>query len=142
MSSTEVLLRAIQNGILLGESTFEDLDADWILSGRDEPDFEREWLRLFECLKDVTFDADENQKINQLRDAAFKATFKNCSNPDLAGYVSDDFEVIAKGVAREPEDAFLAKLLETYVAHSIPCGTLRPSEMNLRLLLDTIAQRL
>lgn len=142
MSSTDVLLRAIQNGILLGRSTFEDIDADEVLSGRDEPDFDSEWVRLFEQLKDITLDDDETRKINQLREVAFKATFKSCSDPDLSGYVSDDFEVIAIGAFSELEDAFLSALLEAYAGDSIPHGTLPPSELELSSLINAIEQRL
>jgi hypothetical protein len=82
MNSIELLLRAIQNGILLGPNTFEDLEAEEVLSGRDDPMFEDEWLRLYEEVKDTSLTEDEARRLDALREAAFKTAFKYCSDPN------------------------------------------------------------
>jgi hypothetical protein len=61
-------------------------------------------------------------KIELLRECAFKALYAQCSNPDLAGYVSDDFEVIAKALLHLPGHPFLRQLLGAYASDSIPGG--------------------
>jgi hypothetical protein len=138
MNSIELLLRAIQNGILLGPNTFEDLEAEEVLSGRDDPMFEDEWLRLYEEVKDTSLTEDEARRLDALREAAFKTAFKYCSDPDLSAYISDDFEVMARGVASHPEESFLAALIEAYSAGRIPHGIITHSGRPLQSLLDAL----
>jgi hypothetical protein len=138
MNGSDILLRAIQNGVLLGLNTFEDLEPVEVLSGRDDPAFEREWLRLFEQVKDTSLSEDATHSLKALRKTAFKAAFKHSSDPDLSAYVSDDFEVMAKGIASHPGESFLAALIEAYSAGRIPHGIITHSGRSLQSLLDAL----
>jgi len=140
MNGTGILLHSIQNGILLGPTTFAGIEIDEVLSGRDDPAFEREWLQLFEQVKDTNLTEGETRDLNHLREAAFKAAFKHSSDPDLSGYISDDFEVIAKGAASNREDDFLTALLESYAAGTIPHHRIAGPRSSLRSLLESLRQ--
>ena len=56
--------------------------------------------------------ADQIATIELIREAAYKAVFNRTGNPDLAACVSDDFELMAKGICSALDDAFLNGLLE------------------------------
>lgn len=138
MNVAAILLRAIQNKLLLDSNTFEDWDEEEVFSGRDDRDFDEKWMRLYNQLDGEQFDEVESQMISRLRESAFITTFKHTSDPELSAYVSDDFEVIAKGVATGRDDRFLVELLESYIKGKIPYGRMVSSGASIDVLMDTL----
>jgi hypothetical protein len=141
MNTVEILLRAIQERVLLGPDTFENEKLEAALSGRDAPAFELKWLQLFERVKDIDLAEDEAAGLDQLRESAFRTTFKHSADPELSSYISNDFEVIAKGIIRGQEDAFLNAMLEAYASGRIPHGALLSSTTSARSLMDLLHRR-
>ncbi|CAH5149012.1 hypothetical protein AI2839V1_1138 [Enterobacter cloacae] len=76
----------------------ETLDADSALDSRDEPEFDDAWMKEFNSLKNESFDADDIEYINSLREKAFKLSFRVINNSEISSRISDDFELIAKSV--------------------------------------------
>lgn len=74
------------------------LDADSALDSRDEPEFDDAWMKEFNSLKNESFDADDIEYINSLREKAFKLSFRVINNSEISSRISDDFELIAKSV--------------------------------------------
>ncbi|MFL7890341.1 hypothetical protein [Enterobacter pseudoroggenkampii] len=74
------------------------LDADSALDSRDEPEFDDAWMKEFNSLKNESFDADDIENINSLREKAFKLSFRVINNSEISSRISDDFELIAKSV--------------------------------------------
>lgn len=141
MSDIEVLLKCIERGHLLGPS-FNGIDTEVALSNRDEPQFESEWLRLFEAVENVQLSAQQMATIDRLREGAFNAMFDLSGNSDLSGYVSDDFEVIGKGVASRQSDYFLSGLLKAYVDGTLPGGINVGSEQSTDTLIHELRQKI
>jgi hypothetical protein len=141
MHPIEMLLRAVNDGHLLGPETFADIASEEILAKRDSPEFEREWLRLFDQLKDTILNQDQVATLKRLRETAFKAAFRYTADADLSGYVSDDFELIAKGVTAGKEDNFLNTLLESYSIGRIPDEGGLSAERSIPSLLNDLASR-
>jgi len=142
MKNTDILLRSIHEEVLLGKTTFKDIKTENVLAGRDAPQFEQRWLKLFDDTQTIPLTKSDAVVIDQIREIAFKTVFRNCSNADLASYISDDFEVIARGIIGKMEDVFLVKLLETYSAGRIPHGDILSPGISLRLLLKKIEDQL
>lgn len=74
------------------------LDTDSALDSRDEPEFDDAWMKAFNSLKNESFDADDIENINSLREKAFKLSFRVINNSEISSRISDDFELIAKSV--------------------------------------------
>lgn len=74
------------------------LDADSALDSRDEPEFDDAWMKEFNSLENESFDADDIEYINSLREKAFKLSFRVVNNSEISSRISDDFELIAKSI--------------------------------------------
>ncbi|MCF8582510.1 hypothetical protein L2X67_22220 [Enterobacter ludwigii] len=74
------------------------LDADSALDSRDEPEFDDAWMKEFNSLENESFDADDVEYINLLREKAFKLSFRVINDSEISSYISDDFELVAKSV--------------------------------------------
>ncbi len=118
-SQIDSLIAAIEEGRLLNADAASTIDADALLDDRDsDQSFEAEWLRvqrqieeLWEATATVAADAEA---VDSLRKAAFLAVSRATEQHELAGYVSDDFELIAKAVSLGCNDAWLNGLFMTY----------------------------
>ena len=142
MSDIETLLQSVRREVILNANTFEDAVSEEVVSRRDQPEFEGEWLRIFDELKDVSLSTEQSTVAEHIREAAYKAVFKHTGNPDLSGYVSDDFEIIAKGVCSGTDRVFLNGLLEAYTENTIPGPTIPWSRKSLTSLVDQLRERL
>lgn len=122
MNEIEIIQKCLETGVLLSAKTFEHLDLDALLSERDSQEFEQRWLALFKLTEKLSFGEQETSTINRIRELAYKAVFSATANPDLAGYVSDDFEIVSKGLAAKLRDVFLNGLVKSYAESKIPAG--------------------
>lgn len=120
MNEIETIQKCLETGVLLSAKTFEHLSFDALLSKRDSQAFEEKWLALFNLTEQLSFGEQQTFTINRIRELAFKAVFSATANSDLAGYVSDDFEIISKGIAGKLRDGFLFSLVMAYSEGRIP----------------------
>ena len=97
MTISDTIARGIRAGKLLDQSTFTGADIPGILVGRDADAFEQEWLRVFDLQRHAEFSPQQARSIERVRELAYKATYAFTQHPEIAGYVCDDFELIAKG---------------------------------------------
>ena len=103
--------------ISLPKISIKDVDIDKLLDDRDLPEFEDDWLKSFENLSNLTLTEDQKTVVNMLRERSFKKIFSLTENPDLASYVSDDFEIMAKYLFSDKEDEWVLKCLITNYAN-------------------------
>ncbi|PWV98710.1 hypothetical protein [Mangrovibacter plantisponsor] len=82
--------------VLANFDFLKSLDADNALDLRDEPEFDDQWMAVFNALESKTFKADDISFIDMLREKAFKQSFKVIKNSEISSRISDDIEVIAK----------------------------------------------
>ena len=64
------------------------------------------------------------KKYPEVREQEFQMIYEFTGNGDLAGYVSDDFGLIADAKLLGYEDLWLNKLCTCYENRTIPCGSL------------------
>ena len=109
---------------LLHRSAFTDVDLDAILDQRDDGDFEDDWIKAAE---DVQYhwerfaEADTNQVvIDQIREIAFKKCHDYVNESEICGYVSDDFELMAKASAMALDSPYLANMMKIYSDGGVP----------------------
>lgn len=99
-----------------------------MLDIRDQKEFEVEWLRVNQAVKQreesQQLSAEDKTAIDELREATFKKTYQVTSNGELAGYVSDDFDLIARALVVNYRDSWLDTLWMQYQVGDFPHGDL------------------
>ncbi|WP_051289595.1 hypothetical protein [Paenibacillus massiliensis] len=74
-----------------------ELNEEEALEGREEPEFDQQWVAEFERLEKSREQLSEQElaAIHSLREQAFKQSYRVMSSPDVSAYISDDLELIA-----------------------------------------------
>ena len=104
----------------LNNIQYEELDIDDILDKRESDPFDSEWMRVYrELKKGKKFD-----DTTEIEKKAFVTVYEKSHNDELAGYISDDFGLIADGKVLSYADEWLDKLAVCYEKAIIPCGEL------------------
>lgn len=87
------------------------LDADSALDSRDESEFDDAWMKEFNSLENESFDADDIEHINSLREKAFKLSFRVINDSEISSRISDDFELITKSVILGKDSSWVISYL-------------------------------
>ncbi len=107
----------------LSKINFEKLDLDDFLDQRDSDPFDREWMRVYHAVealkKGIT--VDDTREIEK---KAYLTAYEKSEDDELAGYISDDFGLIADSRRLGYSDEWLDKLIACYEEERLPCGTL------------------
>lgn len=96
------------------------------LDSRDTYPFDSNWVRTNKELEShkMLLAPELRTEIdafsNDLRERTFAAILRATGSSDLAGYVSDDFEMICSGIAAGYVNTFVFSLAASYVAGRIP----------------------
>ena len=102
-----------------------DLDSiDDILDARDADAFSDVWIKTWKKVEHVQIDIDTQ------REKIFKLIFSKTQSSDLAAYLIEDFELIAKHLNQE-EDNWVTHLCATYFDHKVPQGKLKSKNITL-----------
>ncbi len=113
---------------LLGKVDFSDADlADDLLEARESDPFDSEWLRVYSAVQDAEVEAELQTKsvtIDELREWAFKRAHGISGNAEIAGYVADDFELIARALQADYNDEWLGAMWQEYRTGRFACGDL------------------
>ncbi len=111
---------------LLGRVDFSKPAAtDDLLDARDGQPFDGEWMRCYSAVQDVEVEGElqtKNVTIDELREWAFKRAYGLSGHAELAAYVADDFELIARALQADYSDEWLGALWQSYRAGRFPCG--------------------
>ncbi|GFZ31505.1 hypothetical protein CSC2_20310 [Clostridium zeae] len=128
MDKLQQLKRLLLTGVLLSEDSFTNNDADFILDGREMDVFDSEWIRNYNKIR-----KNENLKtpevkelVDSIREISYKSTYKATQSSDLAGYISDDFGLIAEALLIDYNDNWVNALAYHYVEGKIPHSVLEP----------------
>jgi hypothetical protein len=108
-----------------------------MLDNRDSEEFESDWLRVFQLIGQRQFTESASELISEIREEAYKKTFSSTQHSELASYVADDFELIAKSLLSEFNDEWLNALLLAYLQGQFPHTKLLPKKSGLELILET-----
>lgn len=95
-------------------------DGNWDaeLDARDSSAFDAAWNSSYERLHQI--DPTESTTIRDIREYAFKQTFRLTQNSELASYVSDDLGLIAKAFDSKLANAFVNRLWNSYLQGKFP----------------------
>ena len=112
---------------LLSHVDFSGDNADDLLEARESDPFDSEWMRCYGAIQDAEVEAElqkTNVIIDDLREWTFKQAHGISGNAEIAGYVADDFELIARALQADWSDEWLGALWQEYRAGRFPCGEL------------------
>ena len=107
----------------LSKIDFEELDIDDLLDKRDSDSFDSEWVRVYQTVEELKKGkvVDDTREIEK---KAYITVYEKTEDDELAGYISDDFGLIAHCKMLGYTDEWLDKLIFYYENAKIPCGKL------------------
>ena len=91
-----------------------------VLSAREDRDFDAAWMSTFARVEPLVLDEEHAGLVRQLRKDSFKAAFAISESSEIAGFVSDDFELIAKSSFLTEGGEFARFLMNEYKSGSFP----------------------
>lgn len=97
-----------------------DNEVDWDaeLDARDTHEFDSAWNSSYEKLHELS--PTESQTTRDIREYAFKLTFRITRNAELAGYVSDDLCLISTALENNVQIEFINNLWNSYLKGKFP----------------------
>ena len=140
MADLEKLETLLHENQMLSLKKFDDATIAEMLDSRDSEDFENDWMRVFreielrEKLKPLT--SENLAKIEKIREISYKKTFDSTQNSELAAYVADDFELIAKSLFLDFNNEWLNTLFLCYLQGIFPHTKINPKSNGLELILE------
>lgn len=113
---------------LLNQINYNALDIDELLDNRDSEEFDSEWIRVYKAVESLknedNYTEIEEKSNSEVREKVFSMINNLSNDGDLAGYISDDFGLIADAKLLGYKDLWLDKLSSCYENKTIPCGVL------------------
>lgn len=107
-----------------------DLESiDDILDDRDADGFSSLWMKAWQNVE------KKDLNIDKQREEIFKLIFSKTQSSDLAAYITEDFELIARHLD-EKENTWVANLCGTYFDHQLPRTEFKNKEIKLVELID------
>lgn len=104
------------------------MDIDELLDNRDSEVFDAEWIRVYNAVESLksaeNYSEMEKKNNSEVREQVFRIIYELSNDGDLAGYVSDDFGLIADAELLRYKDSWLDKLIFCYENKTIPCGSI------------------
>ncbi|WP_221893134.1 hypothetical protein [Xanthomonas sp. SS] len=102
---------------LLSKAGFFDflrsLDSEAALDSRDEDRFDSAWMGDFHAIEAQKSKISEEDRslIDDLREVAFKNSFRALGDPEISARIADDIELIAKSLLLRKDDAWSVQVL-------------------------------
>ena len=112
----------ILNNDFFDKKYLQAIDIDELLDLRDNKEFDDEWVRVFEKTKEYSIKSETVEQINEIRENVLKKIYDFTENSDLAGYISDDFDLMCMAYIVDLNDEWLAKVAHIYNEKRIPSG--------------------
>lgn len=116
--------KAIETGTVLAPDKIAALDHDAILDARDGKSFSDEWMQSCKTIDDAwsRFEsaAEYDSQLEGIRRESFMMVSNATNQHEIASYVSDDFEIIAKAAVTETDDSFIVSMWSAYTQQTVP----------------------
>ena len=97
----------------LSQINYEELDMDDFLDQRDSDPFDSEWVRIYQALEELK-KGKTVADTREIEKKAYITVYEKSENDELAGYISDDFGLIADSKRLNYSDEWLEKLISCY----------------------------
>ncbi|WP_347905542.1 hypothetical protein [Pseudomonas purpurea] len=120
MTTQNEVLKKVSNHTFLARIFSRNIDWNENLDTRDSTEFDSPWRTSHDTLN--TGEYSESETTTSIRESVFKQVFHLTQNADLAGYVSDDFGLIAMAFDCKADIEFVNNLWESYCEGSFPGG--------------------
>jgi hypothetical protein len=124
------ILNRLEAHVLSGRLDFKflsDVDCESSLDDRDSPPFDSKWVEEFNIVSDIFSNKyrtkEDEERIERIREVVFEKV-SNITGGEIASYISDDFELIAKAALIGYDSSWVGALLESYMNRKIPLGQL------------------
>ena len=126
MKTAQELKTWLEQFDLLHAINVDDDGLDEMLNARDGSDFETDYMRLLALVPDeeeLMLSEDDLVLNNSISRLAFLKA-RAFADSELASYVADDFDLLARSLQAKISDPWLEKLFEQYKSGHFPCGKL------------------
>ncbi len=114
------LIELLERGILFAIPK----EARWLenaVEARYGESFEGCWMKHWESVSKMPLTEATKSAMDKLREAAFKAAFRATGSSEIAGLVSDDFELLVRyDVGGFGADPWITGLAESYLQGFFP----------------------
>lgn len=127
----ENLISKVEKRGMLKKGSFSNESIDVLLDLRDQEEFDSEWMRIFNKIKEKKFDNLIEKEIEQIREKTFISAYDFSNSSDIASCVSDDFEMICRAYIIKLDDEWLNALIMSYANYIFPCGKLKVIKENI-----------
>jgi hypothetical protein len=95
-----------------------------MLNTRDSLEFDHKWTEACQRVAQAevihNLEEEDVDTIAEIREIAFKRAYEVCQSSELSGYVSDDFDMIARAVRAGCLDGWLNELWSSYRSGQFP----------------------
>ena len=139
MNNLAELKSLLSKSGLLNFTALDNDEIDEMLDRHGDSGFEKDWLRVFQALDKKSFTDNALTEIKNIREIAYKKTFTTTNHGELAAYVADDFELIAKSLLADFSDEWLNALFLSYLHGAFPHTKIAPKRSGLGLILETVS---
>ena len=82
-----------------------------------------EWVRVYQAIEELK-KGKEMVDTREIEKKAYITVYEKTECDDLAGYIADDFGLIADSIMLHYSDEWLEKVISCYKEAIIPCGKL------------------
>ncbi len=134
LNNLQNLKELLANGQIIHFGKLSEEEISEMLDSRDNEDFETDWLRVFYALESLPNDSN----IEEVRQIAYKKSFEAAPHSELAAYVADDFELIAKSLQSGFDDEWLNSLFLSYLHGVFPHSKLTLKKSGVELMLEIL----
>jgi hypothetical protein len=110
-----------------------------LLDARDVREFDALWTAANAAVEAAAEKVDSDDNPYEVSRLAYAAAFDATGSGDLAGYVSDDFELLGRALASHASSDFLCALWTAYASGDFPRHPLRLVSGDLKSLVTAAA---
>lgn len=125
------LLKKITEGKIISNDMFDENNIDELLDMRDEPQFDSEWMRVYNQLEKTTCSETDKQIIDKIRKESYLKAYEAANSSDIASCVSDDFDLLSRAYALSINDYWLSSVILEYVRNKFPCGEIKQNKIDI-----------
>lgn len=133
------LKELIKQDRIINPQLFAYLDFDQVLARRDQPDYQREWLRAMSEIGDykaqTALDEHDIDLINRIRGSVYKKTLAITDHLPMSDRIAEEIGLVALAVLIDYRDGWLAGLAQAYFEGRLPEPPLTPITCDLAELV-------
>ncbi|MDD1796274.1 hypothetical protein LRP50_24445 [Enterovibrio sp. ZSDZ42] len=107
---------------------------DNILDHRDEDPFDSAWIDMYQTINqeyEKNKSKIDEETVDSIRKIAFFSSDQFFGSHEISSYISDDFDLIAKGIITNSQDKRITWLLDYYINNGVPHSEIEEHEKSI-----------